>query len=210
MAASAPTTGGATSPGASSSSPVAGRGGASGGASKSEEARERVAYEKARYGSPSKQSAPFARYSGKSVKGQAKLHLAEFGNEADGGDRAEVEEVLTAYLAAVGAREWEAACSYLTGEDQTQLPQSTSGGPDSGSCGQQLPRAVESFSGSGQSKLTTAPQGISSLRIKTGGLSGEGAGFALFHGGDGNDYWMAVKREGGEWKILSTTPQQFR
>lgn len=161
------------------------------------DARRREAYERKRYGAPSPQSAPFAKYSGPASEG--KLHLAEFGEEADGGERAAVGAAIAAYLAAAKAGEWASACRYLAAASQAQ----------GASCPKQLATAFSPSGGLDRDELPSAPEGVASLRIETGGRAGEGAGFALFHGGDGSDYWVAVKREDGDWRLLSVTPQPF-
>jgi hypothetical protein len=53
-----------------------------------------------------------------------------------------------------------------------------------------------------KSRENLATAGVSSLRVK----AGAGAGFALFHGSDGADYWMPMKVEAGKWKVLSPAP----
>jgi hypothetical protein len=169
------------------------------------EARKRNAYERRRYGGPSAQSAPFAKYSGPSSEGQ--LHLAEFGSEAEAAQRAEAAAAVTVYLAAAGAERWGEACGYLSAEARAQL-QAMPGGDDE-SCAEQLPAVIDFLRQPGQAEAVMAPQGIASLRIETGGRFGEGVGFVLFHGNDGGDYWLAMRREGGQWRLLSVIPQPF-
>jgi hypothetical protein len=212
--ASSPSSGEGVTPGAAASPAAAtAGGGASAKAPKPEEtpaqkhqaeARERKAYERKRYGSPSPQSAPFAKHSSESSgKSQPKLHLAEFGEEASGEERGEAQEVLAAYLQAAAAGEWERACEYLLGEARAQLEDLAKEG---GGCGEALRGAVE---GAGGGAPALAPEGIASLRVQKGGLAGEGAGFALFRGSDGEDRWVAMKRQDGEWKVLSIAPLPF-
>ncbi|HEX3733557.1 MAG TPA: hypothetical protein VHU86_00235 [Solirubrobacterales bacterium] len=159
----------------------------------------RAEYEKARYGSPSSRSAPFARYSG---KGQVHLHLAEFGAEADAGARSEAQTTITAYLANAQAGEWEAACAYLTKEVKAQL-RATAGPDGPQGCPAQLRATVAGAEKTNQGSLVSTKGGIASLRVQ------QEAGFALFHGADGADYWMAMKVEDGAWKVLSAVPQSF-
>jgi len=165
------------------------------------EAAERAAYEKARYGSSSPQSAPFAKYSG---KGKAKLHLAEFGEEASGGERAAAQAVLAAYLQASGEGDWGRACSYLSATPRAEIDQLSKASGDS--CGETLHK----LAGASEESTRLTSEGVASLRIEQGGRAGEGAGFALFHGSDGADHWMAMKIEDRTWKVLSTAPQPFR
>jgi hypothetical protein len=161
---------------------------------------DRATYERARYGPPSSRSAPFGKYSG---QGKVKLHLAEFGSEASSSDRAGAEDAIDGYLAAIGSDEWERACAYLSSEIEPQIQQVTEDS-EGQSCGETLQAFVQmsrKVSGEGQ---VYARARIASLRIK----ESDEAGFALFHGSDGRDHWMAVQKEGG-WKLLSTLPQPF-
>jgi hypothetical protein len=157
-------------------------------------------------GTVSSNSAAFQKYSGK-----GKLHLAEFGEEASGGDLSEVDAIVQAYLQATGGGEWQKACAYLSAMVKAQIAQvvQQSSSSSSSSCGDALQNVTKTFSPPGEDSPIYASEGVASLRIKEGGLAGGGAGFALFHGSDGEDHWIAVKAEGGEWTILSTSPQPF-
>jgi hypothetical protein len=173
------------------------------GDAKKGEARERAEYERERYGSTSPESAPFEKYA---ERAGPKLHLAEFGDEADGGDREAAEAAVVAYLTDVVAGRWDEACTYLQEGAFSEILEATS---DSGAdCGAALRAAIKMFEESGGGR-TAVPDSISSLRIETGEMAGEGAGFALFHTVDG-DRWIAVRKEGGEWKLVSIAPQPFR
>lgn len=153
-------------------------------------------------GTVSPQSTDFQKYSAK-----GKLHLAEFGEEADSGARTAVEGVVVPYLEAIGQGEWASACAHLLARTKAEIAKlDPSGGA---SCGEAM-AAVEKASGGADGAPIQAPDGIASLRIEKDGLAGPGAGFALFHGSDGNDHWLAVKNEGGKWRILSIAPQPFR
>lgn len=164
------------------------------------EAEERAAYERKRYGSPSSRSAPFTQYSG---EGQAKLHLAEFGDEAAPSVRREAGSAVAEYLRSSAEADWAKACSLLAGEVHAELARA-------GGCPASLPGILEADGGStGQGRRVGVPGNVASLRIEAGGRAGEGAGFALFHGVDGKDYWIAVKRQGGRWRILTIAPQAF-
>jgi hypothetical protein len=159
-------------------------------------------------GQVSANSAPFQKYSAK-----GKLHLAEFGEEASGGDFGEAETVVEDYLQAFGAQKWGVACEYLLTEVKAQIVTMVKGAKGSV---EGCDEALEPWSksplgrGSGDGSPIYAPEGISSLRIQKGGLSGDGAGFALFRGSDGTDHWLAMKVEDGKWKLLSASPQLFR
>lgn len=152
----------------------------------------------------SARSAPFAKYSG---KGPAKLHLAEFGTEGSDSDRTEVEELIDAYLPAIGGGRWKSACRYLSANLMSQIDQIArrSKRPVKPTCAEILQALVESANARSHESLVTAPQGIASLRIK----ESPSGGFALFHGSDGEDHWMTVSRAGGTWGITSPTPEAF-
>lgn len=149
-------------------------------------------------GALSPQSEEFSKFDGRHG-----LHLAHFGEEARRGRRGEAEAVIVAYLHALDSRSWNRACALLSAAVKAQVEQ-LAGLPG---CERALARFVGSSHPS--SGALAAPEGVSSLRLQKGEGSREAAGFALFHGGDGSDYWMALKAEGDRWTVLSATPQPF-
>lgn len=150
-----------------------------------------------RTGTVSPRSAPFRQYSAR-----GKLHLAEFGTEASGGEREAAQTVLEAYRRQVQARKWAGACVYVSASTKAQArefaahvdPAKAQG------CGGALKLVFDAQSADANIHSLVR---IASLRAK------DGAGFALLHGAGGADYWMAIKIEGGEWKVLSAVPQAF-
>ncbi|HUC07453.1 MAG TPA: hypothetical protein VMR96_05130 [Solirubrobacterales bacterium] len=116
-----------------------------------------------------------------------------------------MQDVVVPYLNAVAADEWSTACNYLLTATKSQLEDLPN---QSGGCATALREAAATFAR--QSASATAPEGLASLRIETGGLAGEGAGFALFHASNGEDMWVAVKKQRGEWGVLSTSAQPFQ
>lgn len=150
----------------------------------------------------SPRSMPFQKYSG---RGMEKLHLAEFGTEGSRKDRLEAQASLKAFLAASGAGEWERACGFVSSVLLAQIEEiiRRSKRRPKYNCGEVL-EALASPEGE-RPKPLSAPRGISSLRVKVG----PGGGFALFHGSDGRDHWMAVRRDADGWKVLSPAPQLF-
>jgi hypothetical protein len=151
----------------------------------------------------SPRSAPFQRYSG---NGPLKLRLAEFGTEASREDRLKAQARIDAFLAATGRGQWEHACGYVSEVLRAQIAELIRNSRRSPrpSCGEVLQGLAFPRGGKAPRSLS-APQGIASLRIK----EGPGGGFALFHGSDGADHWIAVRREGGSWQVLSPAPQIF-
>ena len=134
------------------------------------------------------------------------LDIPAFGVEASVRQRKAAGSVLEAYLRAREARDWALACHYLRASARSEVeelaaqldPQNANG-----RCGAAL-ETVLKFLKTDYRDL--AEEGISSLRIKPG----SGAGFALFHGSDGADYWAAMRVEGGAWRMLSHSPTDLR
>lgn len=166
--------------------------------------QSRAEYERERYGGPSGRSAPFSKYS---KQGGPHLHLAEFGEEAESGEREAAQAVVLAYLRDIADGDWESACSYLAGEVPEEI--SSAQGGSGKSCGSALEAAVKTFEEAGGVAVTRPPDAISSFRIESGGPAGEGAGFALFHGQGGGDRWIALRKTDGDWRLLSIAPQPF-
>jgi hypothetical protein len=126
--------------------------------------------------------------------------------EAHTTEREAAESVLGAYLKALEQGDWARACRYLIASTRAQTEALAAGvAPEQAKagCGSALETTIR-FQKAETRDL--ADSGVSSLRIKRGKLAGEGAGFALFHGSDDADYWMAMKVEGGEWRVISISP----
>lgn len=115
--------------------------------------------------------------------------------------------VLEDYLRAQREDRWQKACTYLSAGAKAPLNQIISQFSQIESCGQALRISIANLSERGDPYVGTA--NVASMRIKRGGLAGEGSGFALFHGEDGFDYWVTMRREGGQWKVGSITPQRL-
>ena len=152
----------------------------------------------------SARSAPFQKYSG---KGPAHLRIAEFGVEGSAGERGQVEGVVVAYLEASSSARWKRACRYLSGILSAQIEEISRKAKRSPppTCAEVLRALVGSSNRRSGESQVRAPDGIASLRVK----EGPGGGFALFHGGDGEDYWVTVNRQDGRWGVSSPTPEAF-
>jgi hypothetical protein len=186
----------------------AGSGDSGSGSSPHGSAKSRAKLDLPKRGKVSQQSESFQQYSA-----PGKLHLAEFGHEAEGESRGEADEVALGYLEAAAHEEWANACGYLMEQIKAELTQLfAKSDPSAKDCPEQLAQMSKSqlWRKASDGSPISAPEGISSIRIKEGGLARGGAGFALFHGSDGEDHWLAMKVEGGEWKVLSTSPQPFQ
>jgi hypothetical protein len=152
----------------------------------------------------SPQSASFEKYSG---DGPGQLGIAEFGVEGSESERNRVQGVVVPYLQAVGAGDWWRACGYLSDNLVAQFEEiaAKSKRPTKPTCAEILRALVSSSTRRSGEPLVRAPGGIASLRIK----DPPGGGFALFHGSDGEDHWMTVRREGDIWGVMSPTPEAF-
>jgi hypothetical protein len=144
--------------------------------------------------SPESKPAPGFRQKGK-------LDIPAFGVEASESQRKGVETALVGYLQALEEDKWTLACGHLLAATKRQLVAFAARlePSEAESCGSALEFSFARLSKDPRNPVT---EGVASLRVKPG----SGAGFALFHGSDGSDYWMPMKVEGGEWKILSTAP----
>jgi hypothetical protein len=137
-------------------------------------------------------------------------NIPAFGVEANSAERSAAQQALSGYLALARGREWQAACGYLAATMKLQLRRllRKSKEIERKKCGEAL-RLLVSRPSNGSS-LYYGPVQLAALRIKRSGGAGEGAGFALFHGDDGADYWITVRLEAGEWKLTSLAAQKLR
>lgn len=130
--------------------------------------------------------------------------IPAFGAEASTAERLAAGQALAVYLAAARSGDWGGACSSLAAITRLQLRELLRRAKqiDDKSCGTALRLLLEAPSGEAP---YYGPSRVAALRVKRGGAAGEGAGFALFHGDDGKDYWIAMRREDGEWKVTAMT-----
>jgi hypothetical protein len=135
--------------------------------------------------------------------------IPAFGVEADAAQRPRASSVVSRYLEALEREEWKKACSELAISPAGQLRQLVAKVKSIAdkSCGEGLRVLVKTAPPSQKKQLYFGPVDVVALRIKHGGGAGEGAGFALFHGNDGTDYWASVRLEEGEWKVTSFAAQ---
>lgn len=152
----------------------------------------------------SPQSASFQKYSG---DGPGQLRIAEFGVEGSESERHRVQAVVVPYLQAIGTGDWWRACGYLSDNLVAQFDEiaARSKQPTEPTCAEILRALVSSSTRRSGEPLVRAPDGIASLRIK----DPPGGGFALFHGSNGEDHWMTVRREGDVWGVMSPAPEAF-
>jgi hypothetical protein len=129
-------------------------------------------------------------------------HLPEYGAEASGVERAAAQAVLEAYLHAVGKEEWGRACPYVSAQLRAQVTEIAKENrrPAAG-CG----RALRWYAGLAVGS-TAGFESFGAIKVASLRVEGE-SGFALIHGPEGVGYWVAMKREGGGWKLYTLLPQ---
>ena len=132
--------------------------------------------------------------------------IPAFGFEATADQRGQAEISLNAYLGEIGARRWQRACASLATPSRKELLTLIAQAEDvkERNCGEALRLSL-----AGRNPYTARAE-VAALRIKTGDLAGDGAGFALFHGRDGSDYWVTMRSEGGSWRVSAIQPQELR
>ena len=122
--------------------------------------------------------------------------IATFGQEAPATERDAASAVLTRSLRTREVGEWAAQCATLTPLLAKEIEEST---PTSGreSCAKSLRVEAEPLAGSSAIRADTLKGPISALRV-------EGSrGYALYHGTDGNDYAVPMRKVDGAWKVDS-------
>lgn len=207
---SAPATGGGGSADSAGGSTGSGDAGSAPPPSKEWNAAKRARYERKRYGSPSARSAGFQN----SAKQGALKHIAEFGDEAAAGERGAAQATLAAYLAAAEAGDWPKACGYALPYFIKTLEAASRSAGSARGCPEVLGSVYEEAAGQSRPRYPDAgnPQ-VASFRIepypddRAAEFGVEEAGFALLHGSDGNDYYVSMTREGGQWKLTAPMPQ---
>jgi len=128
--------------------------------------------------------------------------IQESGSEGSPSELRDAAATLHRYLDARAAGEWAEACASMAKGLTTSLSQLTAGaGGGKGkapSCAKLLAGLSAGLPPSALHEATVA---------EVGALRTEGThGFLLFHGAHGDDYFMPMAREGGEWKVAAIAP----
>jgi hypothetical protein len=126
-----------------------------------------------------------------------------FGREGTEAEREEASEVVVAWDRARATRDWRTDCHHLSRSYTRTVvldAKATSKGKAT-NCVQ----ALEFFGAvaSGSTKVTTTGP-IDSLRVA------QGVGYAQYHGRNGIDWIVPLKRQDGEWKVEVTAPVDRR
>jgi hypothetical protein len=126
-----------------------------------------------------------------------------FGEEAGQAEREAASLVVEENLKARAAGEWAKQCAGLSEEQADEVKELTYANGKEESC----PAALR--------KLATPVSKTKALRADNMGGPvyalhvGAGRAFAFYHGKDGKVYAMALKMEGGEWKVEDLTPTEL-
>jgi len=123
-----------------------------------------------------------------------------FGREASPADRKAASKVIQAWMRARAKAAWAKDCSYFHKtyvEELVKDAHSVSGGKV-----KNCPQALDYFGPQASGNLVDTLKGkpIVSLRMR------EGRGYAQYHGNDGHDWIVPVKKENGQWKVTIAAP----
>ncbi len=124
--------------------------------------------------------------------------VQEFGREATAAEREYVSKLVKAWLRARVRAEWARACSYLhekNTEDAIEMGSMLTGEPIT-SCA----KGLSALARNPETPRNNIKGGVASLRIEAG------QGYAQYHGKEGRDWILAVRREGRRWKIAHFYP----
>lgn len=129
--------------------------------------------------------------------------VQNYGSEADTAELQEVEGTIAAFLDARAAGNWPRVCAYLSKSTLQPIEQMVASSPQlkGKGCGALL----DALSGASppQARANTMTHGLASFRA-----DGE-QGFALYHGAQGVDYFLVMRKEDGVWKAGAIAPSEF-
>lgn len=133
-----------------------------------------------------------------------------FGEEGTPKERAEATVVISAWLRARAARNWNKDCSYFS-EDYRRAIAADAHSVTSGEVKETCPAALAFFKAEASGDFVNTLDGsIDSLRVGEGqGVSGHApvkTAYAQYHGNDGEDWVVPLEWENGEWKVTKATP----
>jgi hypothetical protein len=148
---------------------------------------------------PEPKSPPSTEFLGKGENGK----LATLGREADDEEREEASKVIEESFLAREAGDWEVQCATLSAEviEQSEKAAAVLGAKQG--CAKALEAQAEAVPEEALANPMTGP--IDVLRTSYGLQA-----FAFFHGAEGKDYVVPLKKEGGEWKVAALQEQEIR
>jgi hypothetical protein len=126
--------------------------------------------------------------------------IVNFGEEADQEEREAISAFLDEYFDARAAGEWAKQCASMTFEQSEEVRQTT---VPSGNCAKGLRIQATPLAQTQAFRANPMTGPVDAFRVE-----GE-LGYALYRGKDGEDYVVAMKKEGGEWKVDDLIPTQL-
>lgn len=129
--------------------------------------------------------------------------IQDYGEEAAAEERAAASAVVAGFMRARAKGNWAAVCGYMANATLKPLEQLASRSPQfkDKDCASML--EVLTGAAPDSTRANTLSGAIDSLRVK--GVRG----FALYHGTDGQDYYVPLVKEGGGWKVAALAPSAF-
>jgi hypothetical protein len=129
--------------------------------------------------------------------------IQNYGEEADAEERAAASAVVAGFMRARASGDWAAVCGYMADATLKPLEQLASRSPQFK--GKDCAAMLEILTGTApdSTRASTLSGSVDSLRFK-----GD-RGFALYHGTDGQDYYLPLVKEDGEWKVGALVPSAF-
>lgn len=121
--------------------------------------------------------------------------IVKFGTEASLKEREAAGAVLAENLKAREAADFKTRCDTLTAKAIEEIPGATEPGGLKDNCAVALKELATPLLHSAKIRKDTLSGPIAALRVK-----GDAA-YALYHGNDGKDYGMSLKKEDGTWKV---------
>jgi len=129
--------------------------------------------------------------------------IQEYGAEVSGGEFAEAAAVVHAFLDARAAGAWAAACGRLAPAVRQEVVSQL------GAAQGQKANCPEVLAGLSASVPASALREVAVADV--GSLRAEGdAGFLLFRGAQGVDYFIPMRREAGKWKVGAIAPSPLQ
>jgi hypothetical protein len=128
--------------------------------------------------------------------------IPNFGEEATAQEREAASAVVEASLKARAAADWAAQCATLSKAAAKKI-QSFVPPAEGKTCSLALETEASPVEQTQAVRANVMTEPIAALRVKGN------KGYALFHGAKGNDYAMAMEKEGDQWKVsalVTVTP----
>ena len=122
------------------------------------------------------------------------MKIVKFGDEGSAEEREAANAVVVKSLEARESGDWAGQCATLNKAGMKEIPGVAGKEKE---CAKLLKKFASPVSATKEIREDQLEGSIGVLRVK-----GD-KGYALFHGKDGNDYALALEKEGGAWKVSS-------